>query len=154
MQQNNIYSKFRGKNKLFGDISTAFWISKISLSNEREEKIRDNFEDQEVFFNHPENLDNFNYILEGLMQRKADYVNSETGEDMALDKLIVMDYVSGLADKSDIFSNFLTVSRKYGLLCAYIFHIIYPNRQNWEMMVSQTHIFNFFFLDLFIVEQF
>ena len=39
-----------GKNKLFGDISTVFWISKISLSEEREEKIRENFEDQEVFF--------------------------------------------------------------------------------------------------------
>ena len=36
------------------------------------------------------------------MQRKADYVNSELGEDMNLDKLIVMDDVSGLADKSDV----------------------------------------------------
>ena len=34
---------------------------------------------------------------------------------MVLDKLIVMDYVSGLADKSDKFANFLAVSRKYGL---------------------------------------
>ena len=37
------------------------------------------------------------------MQRKADYVNSKLGEDMNLDKLIVMDDVSGLADKSDVF---------------------------------------------------
>ena len=28
-----------GKNKLFGDITTVYWISKISLSAEREEKI-------------------------------------------------------------------------------------------------------------------
>ena len=28
-----------GKNKLFGDIATVYWISKISLSAEREEKI-------------------------------------------------------------------------------------------------------------------
>ena len=39
---------------------------------------------------------------------------------------------------------FWTVSRKYGLSCIYIFHTIYPNRQNWEMIMSQTHIFNFF----------
>ena len=37
------------------------------------------------------------------MQRKADYVNSELGEDMNLDKLIIMDNISGLADKSDVF---------------------------------------------------
>ena len=35
-----------GKNKLFGDTSTVFWISKISLSEEREEKIRESFEDR------------------------------------------------------------------------------------------------------------
>ena len=44
------------------------------------------------------------------MQRKADYENSELKEQMNLDKLIVMDDVSGHADKSDVFSNFLTVS--------------------------------------------
>ena len=61
------------------------------------------------------------------MQRKADYVNSELGEEMTIDKVVVMNNVSGLADKSDVFSNFLTVSRKYGLSCVYIFHTIYPN---------------------------
>ena len=49
---------------------------------------------------------------------------------MIFDKLIVMDDISGLADKSDEFANFLTVSRKYGLTCVYIFHTIYPSRQN------------------------
>ena len=63
---------------------------------------------------------------------------------MDLDKVIVMEDVSRLADKSDVFSNFLTVSRKYGLSCVYIFHTIYTNRQNWDMIMSQTHIFNFF----------
>ena len=50
---------------------------------------------------------------------------------MILDKLIVMDDVSGLADISDEFANFLTVSQKYGLTYVYIFHTIYPTRQNW-----------------------
>ena len=70
------------------------------------------------------------------MQRKADCVNSELREQMALDKLIVMDDVSGHVDKSDVFSNFLTVLRKYGMSCVYIFHTIYPNRQNWDMIMS------------------
>ena len=55
-----------------------------------------------------------------------------------------MDDVSGLADKSDDFSNFLTVSRKYGFSCVYVFHTIYPGRQEWEMIMSQTRIINFF----------
>ena len=63
---------------------------------------------------------------------------------MVIDRLIDMDDVSGLANKSEIFSNFLTVSRKYEVFCLYVFHTIYPNRQNWKMIMSQTHIFKFF----------
>ena len=55
------------------------------------------------------------------MQRKANYVNRELGEEMNLDKVIVMDDLFDLTDQSDVFSNFLTVSRKYGLSCAIFF---------------------------------
>ena len=64
------------------------------------------------------------------MQTKSEYVNSDIVEDMGIDQLIVMDNVSGLADKSDNFTNFLSVSRKYGFSCLFVFHTIYPNRQN------------------------
>ena len=47
---------------------------------------------------------------------------------MVLDKVIVMDEVSGLADRSEEFANFFTVSRKYGLTCICIFHTIYPTK--------------------------
>ena len=57
---------------------------------------------------------------------------------MVLDKLIVMDNVSGLADKSDEFAIFLTVSRKYGSTSVYIFYMIYSSRRNWQMIMSQT----------------
>ena len=66
------------------------------------------------------------------------------GENKKFDKLIVMDNVSGLADKSNDFSNFLTVSRKFGYICLYIFHIIYPAKSIWQMILSQTKIFNIF----------
>ena len=71
-------------------------------------------------------------------------MESVEGKNAILNKLIIMDDVSGLADKSQEFSNFLTVSRKFGFSCVYVFHTIYPGRQNWEMIMSQTHIFNFF----------
>ena len=72
------------------------------------------------------------------MQRKSEYVNSQLVEDMILDKIVVMDDVSGLADKSDKFANFLTVSRKYRVTCIFIFHTIYPSRQNWQMIMSKN----------------
>ena len=40
-----------------------------------------------------------------------------------LDRLIIMDNVSDLADKSNDFSSFLTVSQKFRCSCVYIFQI-------------------------------
>ena len=56
-----------------------------------------------------------------------------------------MDDVSGLADKSNEFCSFLTVSRRYRYSCIYIFHIVFPALSNWQMILSQTKIFNIFF---------
>ena len=104
----------------------------------------DCFQNQHVRFNYPNNLEDFEYLLEMCKRDRAEYVENNLDEKMVLDKFIVMDDVSGLADKSDDFANFLTVSRKYGITCVYIFHTIYPSRQNWQMIMSQTQIFNFF----------
>ena len=53
----------------------------------------------------------------------------------------IMDDIQSL-DKSENFANFLTVSRKFTYV--YIFHTIYPTRDNWQMILSQTKIFNIF----------
>ena len=52
--------------------------------------------------------------------------------------------MSAPADRSETFSDFLTVSRKFGLMCVYVFHTIYPSRQNWQTIISKTKIFNIF----------
>ena len=133
------------RNKLFGvQIKHVFWVSKIVLSPEREEIIRESFVDQELQFCYPHDIEDFNYLMENFTQKKPNYLDNAMGENLTKDKLIVMDNASGLADKSIDFSNFLTVSRKYGFSCVYVFHTIYPYRQNWEILMSQTHIFNFF----------
>ena len=106
--------------------------------------LRESFYGQEVHFSYSNDIDDFNYFLGNFMEDKSEYIDSEIGEQTTITQLIVMDNVSGLADKSDEFSNFLTVSRKYGFSCLYVFHTIYPGRQSWEMIMSQTHIFNFF----------
>ena len=88
------------------------------------------FTDQKIHFSYLHNLDNFNYLLEISTWDKSEYIDNEQGENLQVSKLIIMDDVSGLADKSQEFSNFLTVSRKYGFSCLYVFHTIYPGRQN------------------------
>ena len=61
-----------------------------------------------------------------------------------MDRLIIMDDVSGVADISKNLSNFLTVSRKSGYNCVYLFHFIVPSSQVWQKIISQTNIFNIF----------
>ena len=55
-----------------------------------------------------------------------------------------MDDVSGVADVSKKFSNFLTVSRKFGYNCVYVFHIIVPVSQMWQKIILQTNMFYIF----------
>ena len=45
-----------GKNKLFRDVQEVYWISKLELSKDREENIRDCFTDQIVKFDYPNNV--------------------------------------------------------------------------------------------------
>ena len=99
------------KNKLFREqIKDVFWISKIVLSHERKEIIRENFNNQELQFSYLQDIEDFNYLIENFTQKKSDYLDNEMGENLTIDKLIIMDDVSGLPNKSSNFSNFLTVS--------------------------------------------
>ena len=52
-------------------------------------------------------------MLEFYQRKKADYNENYLGDNMRLDRLIVMDEVSGLVDRSEEFDNFLTASQKY-----------------------------------------
>ena len=52
------------------------------------------------------------------------------------DQLIVMDDVSGLADESKKFASFPTVACKFNYTCAYIFHIIYPEKVIWRTLLT------------------
>ena len=123
-----------GKNRMFGDIKEVFWISKIALSSDREGNIRDYFTEQKVDFKYPNNVEDFNNLLEFCQRKESSCNENYLGENMVLDRLIAMDDVSSLPDRSEEFANFLTVSRKFGLTCVYIFHTIYPERQHWQII--------------------
>ena len=74
----------------------------------------------------------------------SNILNNSFGENRKLDRLIIMDDVSGVADVSKKFANFLTVSRKFGYNCVYVFHVIVPASQIWQKNISQPNIFNIF----------
>ena len=134
-----------GKKKIFGDLKEIYWIKKIPLSTQREKSISSCFQ-KNVDFKYRQTVDEFNMRLT-CFQRKRHIDNDigvVMGENIIFDKLIVMDDVSGLADKSDDFANFLTVSRKFSFTCVYVFHAMYPTRSSWQMILSQAKVFNIF----------
>ena len=111
-------------------LSKYIGYEKIELSRVREENIRDWFSDQVVNFTYPNNVDELNDLIETYTQKKSNYIENDLGENMFLNMFAVMDNVSGLSQKPEEFVNFLTVSQKHRPTCAYIFHTIYPTRQN------------------------
>ena len=141
-----------GKNKMFGSIDSVDWTLKIELSVARQHQIIESFCYASVEFHYLNDLAEFETILALLKDNKSDVninINDEAddlgiGEKDFFDRLIVMDDVSGLADKSNEFCRFLAVSRKYRYSCIYIFHIAFPQLRNWQLILSQTKIFNIF----------
>ena len=65
-----------------------------------------------VEFQYPNNIEDFDMCLDFFQKKRNTECNDNIlmGEDNAFNKLIVMDDVSGLADKSNNFANFLNVS--------------------------------------------
>ena len=93
----------------------------------------------------PDELDS---LIETLKLRTRDIVddnddvNSLFDKNKKMDRLIVMDGVSGVVDISRKCATFLTVSRKFGYNCVYVFHIL-ATSQILQKIISQT-IFNIF----------
>ena len=132
----------------FGELKTAKWISGIRLNGSRKAEIESNFSCN-VSFLYPNEVKELGDLLEEfkLEVETEDTDNNNVnifGEKIDRDRLIVFEDVSGLADNSDKFASFLTVSRKYKYNCIYIFHTICPEKTIWKTILSQTNIFNIF----------
>ena len=105
------------KNRMFSDIKEVLWVSKISLSVERENDISGCLTEQKIGFKYLNDVNDFDDLLDSCQIKKSPCNENYFGENMVLDSLIVMDDVSGLAEKSEAFANFLTISRKFGIMC-------------------------------------
>ena len=140
-----------GLNKFFGELVKTEWISGIDINKKREAEIQSSFSNEaEVHIaKEPEELDSL--IETFKLRSEAEDNEKDTknvknlfDEDKKMDRLIVMDNVFGVANISKKFANFLTVSRKFGYHCVYVFHVISPSTQIWQKIISQTNIFNIF----------
>ena len=90
---------------MFGEIKDVISLSKIPLSTERQDDIRSCFIDEQIDFKYPNSIEEFEELIEIFQRKKAPYFVNSLGEKIKLDRLIVMDDVSSLADKSEDFSN-------------------------------------------------
>ena len=72
-------------------------------------------------------IETFKLRTENLVENN-DFSSSIYGENKIMDRLIVMDDVSGLVDSCKEFADFLTITQKYRYHCIYVFHIIIPDR--------------------------
>ena len=137
-------------NKFLGDIIKTEWVSGIEIDASQEAEIQSCFDNEtEVHiatekYELDELIDNFK--LKAQENNEKDNVNlsNSFGEIKKMDRLIVLDDVSGVADLAKKFANFLTVSRKFGYNCIYVFHVVIPSNQIWQKIISQTNIFNIF----------
>ena len=133
-----------GLNNFFGYIIIE-WISSIDIDKKREAEIQSYFSSEtEIHIaKEPDELDS---LIETFKLRSHEEiidknnVNNLFGKNKKLDRLIVMDDVSGVADVSKKFANFLTVSRKSEYNCVYVFHVIVPASQIWQKIISQIYL--------------
>ena len=122
-----------GLNNSFGSIIKTEWISGIEIDKQREAEMQSYFSN-ETEVHVAKEQDELDSLIETFKLRSREEtidsnVNNSFGENKKLDRLIIMDDVSGVADVSKKFANFLTVSRKFGYNCVYVFHVIVPASQ-------------------------
>ena len=138
-----------GLNNFFGNIIKTEWISGIDIDKKREAEIQSYFSN-ETEVHVAKEQDELDSLIETFKLRSREEttnnnnVNNSFGKNKKLDRLIIMDDVSGVADVSKKFANFLTVSRKFGYNCIYGFHVIVSASQIWQKVISQTNMFNIF----------
>ena len=108
-----------GLNNFFGNVIKTEWISGIDIDKKRESEIQSYFSNvTEVHIaEEPDELDSLIETFKLWSHEEIidkNNVNNSFGENKKLDRLIVMDDVSSVADVSKKIVNFLTVSRKFG----------------------------------------
>ena len=106
-------------NSMFGKLEGIHWVSQVGLSKQREAEIDSCFEPKVEFYQPQDEYDlkktftDLENLYKGRIGKNkiAQSEGSGMGEHVERDSLIVLDNVSGLADKSTSFVTFMTVSK-------------------------------------------
>ena len=70
------------KNKMFRTLKEVIWVSKILLSKERENQIRECFVDEKVDFKYKETIYEFNDLLEHVQKKIISCNENSLGENI------------------------------------------------------------------------
>ena len=134
-------------NNFFGELVKTERVTGIKINDQREAEIQACFSNKIVEFHDTADPNELTELTEKFKLRTWDIVNNESSsgfsEKISMDRVIVMDDVSGIADGSHKFAEYLTVYRKYRYHCIYVFHIIAPDSRVWKKVLSQHFYFSF-----------
>ena len=137
-------------NNFFGKLKKTEWVSGIELSESKEAEIQSCF-NHNIKFHSATDTEELKTLIETFKLRAHDLVEKEENvnnsiyrEKKIMERLIIMDDVSGIANSCREFAEYLTVSQKYRYHCVYVFHIIIPEKEIWKKYLSQTNISIFF----------
>ena len=98
---------------MFGEIKEITWLSRIPLLREMKKHNGDFFVNEHIDFKYPGSVEGFDDLLEYFQRKRAESNENYLGENTKLDRLIVIDNISSLADRSETFADSLTVSQKF-----------------------------------------
>ena len=135
-------------NRFFGKLIKTEWVSGIDIDKRREAEIQPCFDNEFKFHKTIKEPDELVDLIDKFKLRTSDLLEnineSVFGKKISMDRLIVMDDVSGVAENCKKFAEFLTVCRKYKYHSIYVFDVLAPETQIWKNILSQTNIFNIF----------
>ena len=114
-------------NNFFRKLIKTEWVSGIDIDKRREAEIKSCFDNEAEFHKTIKEPDELVDLIEKIKLRTIDLIDNINdavfGEKISMDRHIVMDKVSGVADNCKKFAEFLTVCRKYKFCLKQIFLI-------------------------------
>ena len=140
----------------FPGIKEIYYIApKITLTYNRTQELYKLFYGYDFFIYDASDKESLNNALNEINDYVSAKINNEQmndnikpgeneGEDLEITRLMLLDDMSSIADKSNAFGNFITRSRKLQFNVVSIFHDISTSTGIWNIINSNTTRFIFF----------
>ena len=108
---------------------------KIELDEMKEHNIRSCFYYTIVNFYYPDNISNFNVLIETFQSENTQTVDDDNSCNIFGEKKLI-NFLSWMTPQVWLINRMIlviswTVSRKFGYICLYIFHTLYLSKSIW-----------------------